>query len=103
MTRHIDPIAAHACPGERKLDPRWGLRGCGKHESEGLELGFNLHRYPSFPSSHSSGKQHASRCIEAAGGDPSHTCLPSPFQIISSPSSKPSREHVPPSSSSTPS
>src|SRR6266568_4895040 len=68
MTRHIDPIAAHACPGERKLDPRWGLRGCGKHESEGLELGFNLHRYPSFPSSHSSGKQHASRCIDAAGG-----------------------------------
>src|SRR6266581_4975813 len=75
MTRHIDPIAAHACPGDRKLDPRWGLRGCGKHESEGLELGFNLHRYPSFPSSHSSGKQHASRCIEAAGGDPSHIRL----------------------------
>jgi hypothetical protein len=39
----------------------------------GVELGFNLHRYLSFPSSHLSGKQHAARAA---------CCLPYRFSII---------------------
>jgi hypothetical protein len=43
MAGQLEPIATHACPGERNVEPWWQLRGWREHESECLELGFNLH------------------------------------------------------------
>src|SRR5260370_18985739 len=43
MARQREPIATHTCPGERKGESWWELRGLREHESFFLELGFNLH------------------------------------------------------------
>src|SRR5260370_2111768 len=43
MASQIEPIATHTCPGERKGESWWELRGLREHESFFLELGFNLH------------------------------------------------------------